>query len=72
MYNLTVTVTDRGGLTDVASLVVYLNLTTQINNPKMSPFECALYGARTEINIDDKISLMPPLFVLVLVNIYFI
>ena len=60
MYNLTISAADPQGSMGFASFVVYLNITT-IRNSQNS-FECSLYGARSEINTADGVTLMPTLY----------
>ena len=64
-YNLTVAVTDEGGLSNVANVLLYLN-TTLLYMPKgaaaSATFSCVNNGARSELDRYDKRIFVPSLF----------
>ena len=64
IFNLTLTATDCGGLSNQTSLVVYLNATLTAYL-RQSQFECALIGAKSEISLIDNQSLLPSLYIAV-------
>lgn len=68
MYNLTIGVSDAGGLKNYTSLVVYLNVTSSINLKQSPSFECALMGTKSELSPFDRKSLFPPLYILVTIE----
>ena len=61
-YNVTLSVSDQGGLNSLSSVNVYLNITKQFSL-KDSIFECSIVGVKSELNNTDGISLVPPLFI---------
>lgn len=63
-YNVTILVTDSGGLSGFTSLMVYLNITSDIAL-KHSQFQCSYTGFRSDLDQTDLMTLKPKLFVLV-------
>lgn len=61
-YNLTVLALDQGGLSNVTNLLFYFNITTPFGI-RDNLFECALNGARSELNQFDKMTLIPELYI---------
>jgi hypothetical protein len=61
-YNVTLSVSDPGGLSSTTSVNIYLNITTP-SILKSPLFECSLIGSRSELNKTNGMSLIPPLFI---------
>lgn len=65
-YNLTLSATDSNNRKIFCNLVVYLNVTSVVNSNNF--FECAIIGAKSEIDLIDKFTLNPPLFIMVILT----
>ncbi len=62
-YNLTISAVDQYNHQEFCQLVVYLNITLVTDSNNF--FECAIIGAKSEIDTSDYRNMNPPLFVLV-------
>ena len=81
VYNLTISARDKSGLENFTSVAIFLNVMSIVNLNQPYPFECLINGARSELNLNERKTLNPPLYITVnfydrnllnLKNLYFI
>jgi hypothetical protein len=64
LYNVTIMVSDQGGFVAFSYLLVYLNVTSRLDQTH-SLFECSIQSAKSELSPSDRMTLSPPLFITV-------
>ncbi len=65
VYNLTISARDKGGLENFTNVAIFLNVMSIVKLNQPYPFECLINGARSELDLKDRKTLNPPLFITV-------
>ncbi len=65
VYNLTISARDTYGLESFTNVAIFLNVMSIVKLKQPYPLECLINGARSELDLSDRKTLNPPLFVTV-------
>ncbi len=69
VYNLTISARDTYGLESFTNVAIFLNVMSIVKLKQPYPLECLINGARSELDLNDRKTLNPPLFITVSLTI---